>query len=1200
MSPLSERPAAEPSRNLSADSLLGEAAEEFMERVARGEPAKIEEYAERFPQIASVIRQVFPALEVMRSSASAMSSGGNSGKVVESGAASDVFSPPTGCLGDFRIIREIGRGGMGIVYEAEQISIGRRVALKVLPFAAVMDAKQLQRFENEVHAAGQLHHTNIVPVFSVGCERGVHYYAMQFIDGQTLAEVIGELRNTAGLNELAQSNVPASREASAPGSLASREASAPGPIGATGQIRGLTPSGSPGILAVPAANSTQPVAAISTARTANPREFSRTMARLGIQAAEALDHAHQIGIIHRDIKPSNLLLDVRGNLWITDFGLARVGTDVDITVTGDLVGTLRYMSPEQALAKRVVVDHRTDIYSLGVTLYELLALRPVFPGHDRHEILRQITFDEPQPLRKTAPSIPEEIETIVLKAMAKNPSDRYATAQEFADDLRRHLDDKPILARRPGPVRRLVKWSLRHKVVVGSAAAATIAAFTVLAGSIGWIMSDRDWRQNETEREVTRALQEAEQFIGHTNWLEAKTAVSRADGLLVTGRANDELRQRVRQLHADLQLIERLEDIREDDASMLDGVHDYAALDRRYETAFRDYGIDMVGGWWSSLRDPSPFNRAAELGPRRLDPRHPAVERATEQINQRPVRRELVAALDHWAIVRRNTGGADESKILAVARAADPDDLRGRIRDYFERSDQRALLDASSSDEIARLPTASLILLANALSAEGSVEHALSVLETAHRGNPGDLWLNVLVAENLHKLSRWDEMLHFAGIAHALRPASGAAVLSIADALRHKGSLHESAALCEDAIRLKADNPHAYHMLGLVREDLGEWNDAVSQFRRAVELHPTYVEALNHLGRCLTRQNQIDAAIGVLRRAIELKPDYAGPHENLGVALAAKRQFDEAIAALRKAIELDPKSAQAHTDLGAVLVRSGQVSAGITAHQRAIELNPDHAQAHSNLGNAFRIRNELDAAIAEYREAIRLNPQLAAPRWNLAQTLMDRGNFAEALVHLRHSHELSLRDRYGRYPWADRLRECELMLELEGKLPGVVAGTEPVAKAEERTEYAMLCYSKRLFATSARFYEQSFAEQPKLAEDFEHPHRYRAACSAALAGCGQGEDTGTPALDDAERRRLRQQALHWLRADLARNAEALKGQDPKDRRPALTQLQHWLVDPDLAGVRNEEPIAKLPEAEQEPWRKLWADVADLLKERGGQ
>ena len=177
------------------------------------------------------------------------------------------------------------------------------------------------------------------------------------------------------------------------------------------------------------------------------REYFRTIARLGIQAAEALDHAHQNGILHRDIKPANLLVDDAGKLWITDFGLARIEADAGMTMTGDLLGTLRYMSPEQALAKRVVVDHRSDIYSLGVTLYELLTLQPAFAGDDRQELLRQIAFEEPQPPRQINAHIPQDLETIVLKAIEKNPADRYATAQELADDLQRFIANKPIKAR---------------------------------------------------------------------------------------------------------------------------------------------------------------------------------------------------------------------------------------------------------------------------------------------------------------------------------------------------------------------------------------------------------------------------------------------------------------------------------------------------------------------------------------------------------------------------------------------------------------------------------------------------------------------------------------------------------------------------------------------------------------------------------
>ena len=325
-------------------------------------------------------------------------------------AVADPALPPE-ALGDFRIVREIGRGGMGIVYEAVQLSLGRPVALKVLPFAAALDAKQLRRFQNEAQAAAQLHHTNIVPVYAVGCERGVHYYAMQLIEGQNLADLILNL-------------CPPTLCAPAEGDSVSQPSS--------------VSSSAPTILAQ-----------LSTQRASHAAGFYRTAASIALQAAEGLEHAHQLGIIHRDIKPANLLVDVRGNVWITDFGLAQFHTRAGLTRTGDLLGTLRYMSPEQASGPSIPLDPRTDIYSLGATLYELLTTQPLFEGTDHGRILRHILYDEPRAPRTVDPAVPPDLETIVLKAISKNPAERYATAQDFADDLRRFLDNRTILARRP-------------------------------------------------------------------------------------------------------------------------------------------------------------------------------------------------------------------------------------------------------------------------------------------------------------------------------------------------------------------------------------------------------------------------------------------------------------------------------------------------------------------------------------------------------------------------------------------------------------------------------------------------------------------------------------------------------------------------------------------------------------------------------
>jgi serine/threonine protein kinase len=345
-----------------------------------------------------------------------------------------------GQLGDFRLLLEVGRGGMGVVYDAVQISLNRRVALKVLPFAAAIDDRQLQRFKNEALAAAQLRHENIVPVYSVGCERGVHYYAMQFIEGQSLAALIASLRGQGSGVRGQQTERLASRST----------------------VR-LTPDSWP---LTPELGS---------------RRYFDWVARLGRQAAAALEHAHQAGIVHRDVKPGNLLLDFRGQLWVTDFGLALVSGDPGVTRTGEMLGTLRYCSPEQALARRGVVDHRSDVYALGATLYELITLKPIFEGRDRNELLRQIADEDPAPPRAIVPSLPAELETVVLKALRKEPSERYACAQDLADDLERFLENRPILARRPTLTDCLRKWARRHPALVGTAA---LVLTLVCAGSL--------------------------------------------------------------------------------------------------------------------------------------------------------------------------------------------------------------------------------------------------------------------------------------------------------------------------------------------------------------------------------------------------------------------------------------------------------------------------------------------------------------------------------------------------------------------------------------------------------------------------------------------------------------------------------------------------------------------------------------------
>jgi WD40 repeat protein/serine/threonine protein kinase/tetratricopeptide (TPR) repeat protein len=466
------------------------ALEEYASALQAGQAPDRDAFLARHPEIAAVLAECLEGLEWMRGAAPGKS-------VTEFARVPAVAGVAPGTsLGDFLVLREVGRGGMGVVYEAEQLSLGRRVALKVLPLAAALDAKQLQRFKNEAHAAAQLHHTNIVPVYGVGCECGVHFYAMQLIDGQTLAALITELRQQAGLEVVLVGGTPAPQGGPVGQLLAGKGAAPAGSADPqlTGPHRSEVPRTSAG------ATTCAPVkgSAGSAERSLSSPAFFRTVAQLGIQAAQALEHAHQLGVIHRDIKPGNLLVETpsplapvgRGvgaeglRLWITDFGLCQTLKQAALTQTGDLLGTLRYMSPEQALARRGGVDHRTDVYSLGLTLYELLTLEPAFTGSNCAELLRQIAREEPVPPRRLNKAIPRELDSIVLKAMEKNPKERYASARELADDLERFLNDEPIRARQPTWVQRARKWARRHRGVAAELAGVALLLVLIVAGSL--------------------------------------------------------------------------------------------------------------------------------------------------------------------------------------------------------------------------------------------------------------------------------------------------------------------------------------------------------------------------------------------------------------------------------------------------------------------------------------------------------------------------------------------------------------------------------------------------------------------------------------------------------------------------------------------------------------------------------------------
>ncbi len=435
------------------NSRLDDLAEEFVARYRDGHRPSLTEFIARNPDLADEIRDLFPTLAVMEEA-----------RVDLTNPADNITSPKNmgvpERIGEYRILREVGRGGMGIVYEAVQESLGRHVALKILPTHSLLDPRQLQRFQREARSAARLHHTNIVPVFGVGEYEGLNFYAMQFIRGLGLDQVVSKLKSD-------------SNHAAIDDSISSALVSSIFPRPAKDSNSSLSDTGYAYWLGV---------------------------ARVGTQVADALAYANSQGVLHRDIKPSNLLLDNDGTVWVTDFGLAKDtlaenspnGVEQsNLTETGDIVGTLRYLAPERLKGHS---DPRSDIYSLGATLYELLTLRPAFEDSDRSVFLRRLLHEEPRRPRSIDPSIPIDLETIVVKAMAKEPEDRYRSASELAEDLRCFLADRPIRARRISAWERAWRTCRRNPLLTSLSLMVVLLIATLTIGFqvAGWIRVERD------------------------------------------------------------------------------------------------------------------------------------------------------------------------------------------------------------------------------------------------------------------------------------------------------------------------------------------------------------------------------------------------------------------------------------------------------------------------------------------------------------------------------------------------------------------------------------------------------------------------------------------------------------------------------------------------------------------------------------
>jgi serine/threonine protein kinase len=1000
------------------EAVLAACVEEWTRILQAGGMIDVEDYARRFPANAERLRLLLPTIEMMAEL-------GHSQVRDDSPTRppADGMGPTCFLLGDFRILREVGRGGMGVVYEAEQLSLRRRVALKVLPFAATLDPRQLQRFQLEARAAACLHHTNIVPIHAVGTERGVPFYAMQFIEGQSIADLIRDLRRLDGLGP-ADGPATGLTEVSN-SSLAARLASANLRTGRQGCVDPSTgpypdrpePEGSSGApISEPFAPTTSSGLPRLSDSLTRSRDYLRNVARLGQQAAEALDHAHARGIVHRDIKPGNLLLDELGNIWVTDFGLALVQGDHRLTRTGDVLGTLRYMSPEQALARRVVLDYRTDVYSLGISLYELLTLEPAFGGQGRQELLRQIASEEPRPPRSMNRAIPAELETVVLKAMEKDPAERYATAQEMADDLGRFLRDDPIRAKRPTPVQRVRRWTRRHRPAVWSAglslAVFLLMAVVVLATSNVMISRERD------QKDV--ALKEKDRALGQR---EAALATAEAN-LQLARKAVDDVYDQLAGKISDLPQMQSLE--QEFLKKALTFYREFAAqkgMDPgiRLGTG-RAYG--RLGLILYKLNQHQQAEEAISQAIARLE------ELVAEDPSEPRYRSELAGSYHALGLVLAETKGSQQAE-QAHRRAIKL--LSELVAEGIHGPEFRFRL-ATANNSLGTL------LHANPREAERAHRDAITRCEK-------------LVAEFPERYGYRGELVR-GHLALGRIWAKTGRLLEAEKPVREAIALYKQQAGPLNSSYYRRLLPLAYLELAKVMHSLGRLRDAEDAYRESIALWERYVagfpriseywerlyDCYENLVRLLVQTEHSDEAASICHQALDLYKSLAGqlPDQiadegvpriatgldavlkNRSGSLDQERVYREVLELSEKLAAQSPTlvghrfhAAYWHNALGGLLKATGRTPEAANAYRQAtvhyraaIELNPNHVPSLKDLAWILstapdsQLRNPREAVLLAER-AMRLMPTSSSTRSILGVARYRAGDYRAAIAGLR-------------------------------------------------------------------------------------------------------------------------------------------------------------------------------------------------------
>ena len=892
----------------------------------------------------------------------------------------------------FRILRFHDRGGLGEVYVARDQELGREVALKEIQAQHATDAESRARFVLEAQITGGLEHPGIVPVYGLGAYAdGRPFYAMRFIKGDSLKEAIRRFHEPSRSGRHDEE------------------------------------------------------------RTVALRQLLRRLQ----DVCHALQYAHDRGVLHRDLKPSNIMLGKYGETLVVDWGLAKAvgrseaassaatecsepplrpaaGSSVEPTQMGARLGTLAYMSPEQAAGRLDQLGPASDVYSLGATLYCLLTGQPPIADKDAAALLAKLERgDFPRP-REVTPAVPVPLEAICLKALALRPLDRYASAGELGRDIERWLDDQPVRAWPEPWTVRTWRWVRRHRTLVTASASAVAVALVCLGVLTVFLLSAAEQqalRRQHLNQLVRAALdkvveerkdlhdrlkdpQRVQELLSDIDLWQALVQGALADLERARGLAQGErelldedlagelaaLEQALAADRRDAQLAKELDDIRLEGATLSEGKWEPSRGVQKYAAVFARAGIAVTE------REPAEVARL---------------------IVGTPVQYAVVAALDQWA-----NATADPQllpRLLAVTRQVDPHPWRDRFRDPQDRVDRRALEQLARDVRPDEQSPQVLNALAAQLHAQGG--DPLEVMQRALRYHPRDFWLyfdaGCYAKEPVEKEGRFQAAL-------ALRPRSAAAHNNLGNALRNKKDLEGAIAHYRQALAIDPRFGWAHGNLGEALRDKQDVAGAIAHYQKALDLDPKDAKAHCAFGHALLDKQDVAGAIAHYQKALDLDPMDGAAHNNLGNALWGKKDLAGAIVHYQKALEIDPKCAAAYNGLGNALWGKKDLAGAIAHYQKALEIDPKCAAAHIGFGIALRDKQDVAGAIAHYQKALELDPKCAAAHNSLGNALRAKQDVAGALVHFQKA--LDLDPKYAMAHYNLGAIHCDVKRDYDGAI----------------------------------------------------------------------------------------------------------------------------------------------------------------------